>query len=77
MKPVSRIVCWNCRNGNAQLFNIKDEKGKKTPDYICGQCKKDNYLPPVTNMSQVYFPTEDELKKEAQKTIALEGDVVT
>jgi hypothetical protein len=70
MKPTAQIVCWNCRRGDLQLFNVKDSSGKKTPDYICVNCKETNYYPPILNMSKVYFPTDE------KKVVTLEGDPV-
>ncbi len=73
VKPIAQIVCWNCRQGNIQLFNIKNEQGKKTEDYVCLNCKDEFPVPPVENMSKNYFHYDD----ETVKTVTLEGDKVT
>lgn len=38
MKNVTTIVCWKCKFGNRTLYNVKDENGNKTEDYICLSC---------------------------------------
>lgn len=73
MKPRAQIVCWNCRQGNLQLFNIKDEAGKKTGDYVCVNCKDGFPVPPIGNMSKIYFKEENEETTEIQ---TLEGDKI-
>lgn len=68
MKPIARIVCWNCRRWDRQLFNIKNSLGKKTEDYVCVKCKNDNPVPPTPNMSMDYMETP---------VVTLEGDRVS
>lgn len=69
MKIVSRIVCWKCRKGNLQLFNVR-VLGKKTKNYVCVNCKKLQVLPEIDDMSQDY---NDGLRPPVT---ALEGDLV-
>lgn len=90
MRAIARIVCWNCRKGDKQLFRLKDEYGFKLEDYICVDCKPYHNFPPVANMSKVYLPTPEQIKelKKALKTqqqqitdsgpkaVAIEGDPV-
>lgn len=74
MKPRAQIVCWNCRRGDVQLFNIKDNKGNKTEDYVCVNCKSEFPVPPIGNMSKNYLKEDD---TETPKVTTLEGDKVT
>lgn len=86
MRPIARIVCWSCRQGDKQLFRLKDKYGFKTPDYVCVDCKPLVSLPPIANMSKIYFPTDEQLQalKEQQqqaapstpKVVPVEGDPV-
>lgn len=93
MRPIARIICWNCRDGSKQLFRVKDEYGFKTPDYVCVDCKAlGKWEPPIGNMSKMYFPTEEQLKRirevlaqqqaqeaqkvEGEKVVPIEGDPV-
>ena len=70
MNIVSRIVCWKCRKGNLQLFNVKNELGKKTKNYVCVKCKKLQVSPEIDDMSQDYG---DSLRPTVT---SLEGDLV-
>lgn len=76
---IAQIVCWHCRRGGGekfQLFNVKQEKiVKKTDgsqqimvvksdDYICNSCKDAGFLKPETwNSSRVHIPTKEELEE--------------
>lgn len=74
MNPIARIVCWYCRQGDKQLFRIRDEDGFKTEDYICVNCKPNApKTPPMPNVSKMLFSK----KKPETKTVAIEGDIIT
>lgn len=79
MNAIGRIVCWHCRRGNKQLFRLKNESGKKLPDYVCVECKpKAPARPPIGNVSMIRFPSKEELKKQAEEQAKkLEQHVVT
>ena len=71
MNIISRIVCYNCRKGNQQLFNVINSLGKKTRNYVCVECKKQLITPPeIDDMSQEYG---DSLRPPVT---SLEGDLV-
>lgn len=92
MRAIARIVCWNCRQGNKQLYNVRDNQGKKTEDYVCVDCRPLGQNPPIGNMSKQYFPTDEQVKSmlalvnsepfktpplETPPVVAIEGDRVT
>src|SRR6476620_11169573 len=57
-RPVSKIVCWHCKGsaGNRPLFNVRDEHGKKTKDYVCDVSKMLGfYKPTIGNQSEIRF----------------------
>lgn len=67
MRVIARIVCWNCRKGDLQLFNVRNKEGRKTEDYVCVNCKPLVGPPPIGNMSKYYFPTEEQLKAQQER----------
>jgi hypothetical protein len=70
MNIVSHIVCWKCRKGNLQLFNVRNELGKKTRNYVCVNCKKLQVFPEIDDMSQDYT------NSLRPPVTSLEGDLV-
>lgn len=54
MNKTAIIVCWHCRKSNVTLVRVIRD-GKKTEDYICTTCKKEDYFPPIGNMSKIYL----------------------
>lgn len=66
-RPVSRIICWNCRRGDRQLFRVtkKDRsirfEATINTDYICVLCRSLGFSEPaIGNTSQEYFEYEKE-----------------
>jgi protein-arginine kinase activator protein McsA len=52
--PTAQIVCWHCRKGDVTLLRVLRD-GKKTEDYICTVCAREDYAPPIGNMSKIYL----------------------
>ncbi len=44
-----KVVCWNCKSQDKQLFRMRNEQGKKIDLYTCIDCKL--VKPPVLNVS--------------------------
>lgn len=74
--PISRIVCWKCKEGQFDprlkafgmkgktLLRVKEKDGKKSNDYICISCKSFGfYEPDIWNTSEVKIDYEFELGK--------------
>lgn len=63
-RPTHYIVCWSCLSGNHQLFAVRDEKEKKTGDYVCVFCKDlGRWKPPIENASKKKKHYLDEFEK--------------
>lgn len=67
--PHEIIACWYCKRGDVSLYRLRNEKGKKTQDYVC---KEDLHrgAPPIGNVSKILVlsPSEEQqLKIEAQQ----------
>lgn len=54
MNKTAIIVCWHCRKGDITLLRVRKD-GKKTEDYICKECMKTEYYPPIGNMSKIFL----------------------
>ena len=69
-KPVFyQIVCWHCRRAHVTLYNVKDEEGKKTNDYVCVNCREKFPRPEIYNCSRVLLKVEEkEEGKDKKKT---------
>lgn len=70
-KPISRIVCWKCKEGpfdprlkafgmkGVTLLNVKGKDGKKSNDYICTKCLSFGFhQPDIWNTSEVKIEYE-------------------
>lgn len=44
--PIRVTVCWRCKSRIRPLKRLRDEKGKKTPDYICTLCIQLGFMYP-------------------------------
>ena len=56
-KPtIYQIVCWKCKRAHVTLYNLRDENGKKTQDYVCSDCKVWG-SPEIGNVSRVVLST--------------------
>lgn len=57
--PISRVVCWYCKEGSKTLKRLRNEKGVKTQDYACLEHVVMG-LPPVGNSSRIMFKYKEE-----------------
>lgn len=72
MKQVIVTVCWKCKYGNRTLYNVKDEIGRKSNDYVCLSCIGLGYRkPPIGNSS---FVKENRLEAKDIKLMKEEND---
>ena len=60
--PISKVkgtktitVCWQCKRGDQTLLRLKDDKGRKSLDYICRPCTEvyGMKLPRIGNSSKM------------------------
>ena len=36
---IKMVRCWKCKQTRITLWVVRDDKGKKTSDYVCENCK--------------------------------------
>lgn len=53
--PVARIVCWHCHRNDRTLYRVRDDRGRKTQDYVCSVCRLFVGRPPIGNVSMIRF----------------------
>lgn len=58
IKPIAQIVCHHCKRAFVSLFRVRDEKGKKTEDYVCTKCVKEFPTPVLEDISRRYIPED-------------------